>query len=177
MTVLPIVIYPNPVLAQKCSPVTVFDDQLRALAKDMAESMYAAKGVGLAAPQIGKTLCLLTVDISEDKNDLMVFVNPEIISRSDDIQEYEEGCLSLPGVWDKVKRPAEVTVRAQDLEGNVFEKTCTGLLAVCIQHEIDHLSGTVFIDHLSRLKKERDKAKLRKLRLAAKKEAEKNSRS
>lgn len=152
----------------------MFDEQLATLAKDMAESMYAAKGIGLAAPQIGKPLCLITIDISEEKNDLMVFVNPKIIARSEETEEFEEGCLSLPGIWDKVKRPAEVTVQAQDLHGNSFEKQCTGLLAVCIQHEIDHLDGTVFIDHLSRLKKERDKAKLRKLRLAAKKEAEKN---
>ena len=175
MTALPIVIYPNPVLAEKCKPVEVFDSQLAQLAQDMAESMYAASGVGLAAPQIGKLIRLVTIDVSEEKNDLLVLVNPEIIARNDEIVEHEEGCLSLPGVWDKVKRPSEVVVRAQALDGTPFEKHCTGLLAVCVQHELDHLEGVVFIDHLSRLKRERDKAKLRKLKLAARKEEKKKA--
>ncbi len=143
MAKLPIVIYPNPVLAVKCDPVTVFDDKLAQLAADMAETMYAAPGVGLAAPQVGHPIRLIT--------------------------------LSLPGIWDKVVRPSEVTVRAQDLKGNFFERHCEGLLAVCVQHEIDHLDGIVFIDHLSRLKKERDQKKLHKLKLAAKRKAEEDA--
>ncbi|GBO93303.1 peptide deformylase [Mesosutterella multiformis] len=175
MAKLPIVIYPNPVLAVKCDPVTVFDDKLAQLAADMAETMYAAPGVGLAAPQVGHPIRLITIDVSEEKDQLLTLVNPVITSKSEEEVEYEEGCLSLPGIWDKVVRPSEVTVRAQDLKGNFFERHCEGLLAVCVQHEIDHLDGIVFIDHLSRLKKERDQKKLHKLKLAAKKKAEEDA--
>ena len=166
MAKLPIVIYPNPVLAVKCDPVTVFDDKLAQLAADMAETMYAAPGVGLAAPQVGHPIRLITIDVSEEKDQLLTLVNPVITSKSEEEVEYEEGCLSLPGIWDKVVRPSEVTVRAQDLKGNFFER---------VQHEIDHLDGIVFIDHLSRLKKERDQKKLHKLKLAAKKKAEEDA--
>ena len=175
MAKLPIVIYPNPVLAVKCDPVTVFDDKLAQLAADMAETMYAAPGVGLAAPQVGHPIRLITIDVSEEKDQLLTLVNPVITSKSEEEVEYEEGCLSLPGIWDKVVRPSEVTVRAQDLKGNFFERHCEGLPAVCVQHEIDHLDGIVFIDHLSRLKKERDQKKLHKLKLAAKKKAEEDA--
>lgn len=171
MAKLPIVIYPNPVLAEKCAPVAAFDENLAKLAADMAETMYAAPGVGLAAPQVGKAIRMVVIDVSEDKKHLLTLVNPQIIARSSELNTFEEGCLSLPGIWDKVKRPAEVTFRAQDLHGNFFEQKCDGLLAVCVQHELDHLDGVVFIDHLSRLKKERDKAKLHKLKLEARKKA------
>lgn len=120
MAKLPIVIYPNPVLAVKCDPVTVFDDKLAQLAADMAETMYAAPGVGLAAPQVGHPIRLITIDVSEEKDQLLTLVNPVITSKSEEEVEYEEGCLSLPGIWDKVVRPSEVTVRAQDLKGNFF---------------------------------------------------------
>ena len=132
MAKLPIVIYPNPVLAVKCDPVTVFDDKLAQLAADMAETMYAAPGVGLAAPQVGHPIRLITIDVSEEKDQLLTLVNPVITSKSEEEVEYEEGCLSLPGIWDKVVRPSEVTVRAQDLKGNFFERHCEGLLAVCL---------------------------------------------
>ncbi len=171
MAILPIVIYPNPVLAVKCAPVTEFNEALAKLASDMAETMYKAPGVGLAAPQIGQPIRIVVIDVSEEKNELLTLVNPEIVRRSEDISEYEEGCLSLPGIWDKVRRPSEVTVKAQDLQGNPLEIECTGLLAVCAQHEIDHLDGLVFIDHLSPLKKSRDQNKLKKLKLEARKKA------
>ncbi|MCI5851054.1 MAG: peptide deformylase [Sutterellaceae bacterium] len=177
MAKLPIVIYPNPVLAEKCAPVTVFDEKLETLAKDMAETMYAAPGVGLAAPQVGQPIRLVVIDVTEEKNDLITLVNPVITEKSEEIAECEEGCLSLPGVWDRVKRPAVVTVRAQDLKGDFFERHCEGLLAVCVQHELDHLDGVVFIDHLSRLKKERDKKKLHKLKLEAQKKAKEDARN
>ena len=176
MALLPIVQYPDPRLAMKADPVTVFDDELKQLAADMAETMYEAPGVGLAATQIGRNIRMVVIDISEDKNALRVFVNPEIIERSEELEECEEGCLSLPGIYEKVKRPARVKVRAQDLEGNPFEIACDELLSVCVQHEIDHLNGTVFVDHLSALKKQRSVQKLAKrrkeeARAKAKKEA------
>lgn len=164
MAILPIVQYPDPRLATKAEPVVVFDDKLKQLAADMAETMYAAPGVGLAANQIGKLIRMVVIDISDEKNNLHVLVNPEITTRSEEIKECEEGCLSLPGLYEKVKRPSFVTVRAQDLEGNFFELTCDELLSVCVQHELDHLDGLVFIDHLSQLKKTRAVTKLAKRR-------------
>ena len=164
VALLPIIQYPDPVLAAKAEPVTVFDDELKQLAKDMAETMYAAPGVGLAANQVGVLKRIVVIDISEDKTDLRVLVNPSITSHTDTLEEFEEGCLSLKGLYEKVKRPDGVTVRAQDLDGNPVEFAATGMLAICVQHEIDHLDGLVFIDHLSRLKKDRARMKLKKLR-------------
>lgn len=164
MAILPILQYPDPRLAQKAAAVTVFDDSLKQLAADMAQTMYEAPGVGLAATQVGQMIRMVVIDTSEDKNDLRVFVNPEIVSRSEELKTCEEGCLSLPGIYEKVKRPARVTVKAQDLQGAVFELECDELLSVCVQHELDHLDGTVFIDHLSLLKKGRAAAKLAKKR-------------
>ena len=160
MALLPIVQYPDPRLAEKAQPVTEFNDELKQLAADMAETMYAAPGVGLAAPQIGKLIRMMVVDISEDKNDLRVFVNPVIEPLSDEVVDCEEGCLSLPGVYEKVERPARVLIKAQDLDGKPFEMECDELMSVCVQHETDHLNGIVFVDHLSRLKKSRTVAKL-----------------
>lgn len=148
----------------KADPVTVFDDELKQLAADMAQTMYEAPGVGLAATQVGRNIRMVVIDISEEKNALRVFVNPEVIEHSQELQECEEGCLSLPGIYEKVKRPAHVKVRAQDLDGNPFEIACDELLSVCVQHEIDHLNGTVFVDHLSALKKQRSIQKLAKRR-------------
>ena len=145
-------------------PVTVFDDKLKQLAADMAETMYAAPGVGLAATQVGEMIRMVVIDITDDKNDLRVLVNPEIVASSEDTVVCEEGCLSLPGLYEKVSRPSHVTVKAQDLDGNTVEFECDELLSVCVQHEIDHLNGKVFIDHLSQLKKSRAAAKLVKLR-------------
>ena len=146
MALLPIVQYPDPRLATKAEPVTVFDDALKQLAADMAETMYAAPGVGLAATQVGKLIRMVVIDISEE------------------IKECEEGCLSLPGLYEKVKRPSFVTVKAQDLKGKFFEMQCDELMSVCVQHELDHLDGIVFIDHLSQLKKSRAVTKLAKRR-------------
>jgi peptide deformylase len=133
--------------------VTLFDARLRQLAADMAETMYAAPGVGLAATQVDQHIRLIVIDVSEDKDQLLTFVNPEIVAASADRLLCEEGCLSVPGVYDEVERPARVRVKAQDADGKSFEIDCEGLLAVCIQHEMDHLQGTLFIDHLSRLKR------------------------
>lgn len=164
MALLPIVQYPDPRLAAKAEPVVVFDDKLKQLAADMAETMYAAPGVGLAATQVGKLIRMVVIDISDEKNDLHVLVNPVITARSEEIKECEEGCLSLPGLYEKVKRPSFVTVKAQDLEGNSFEMECDELMSVCVQHELDHLDGIVFIDHLSQLKNSRAVTKLAKRR-------------
>ena len=160
MALLPIIQYPDPVLAAKAEPVTEFNDELRKL----AETMYAAPGVGLAANQVGSLKRIVVIDITDEKNNLLVLVNPYIKSHTEELAEFEEGCLSLKGLYEKVSRPDGVTVCAQDLDGKPFEIEATGLLAVCLQHELDHLDGTVFIDHLSRLKKDRAKTKLRKLR-------------
>lgn len=171
MAQLPIVQYPDPRLAAKAEPVTVFDDKLKQLAADMAETMYAAPGVGLAANQIGQLIRMVVIDISDEKNDLHVLVNPQITVRSEEIKECEEGCLSLPGLYEKVKRPSFVTVKAQDLDGKPFELECDELLSVCVQHELDHLDGLVFIDHLSQLKKSRAVTKLAKRRKEKAREA------
>ena len=153
-----------PCLRKVCKPVINFDRRLHTLLDDMAETMYEAPGVGLAATQVGKLIRMVVIDISEEKNDLHVLVNPEITSRSEEIKECEEGCLSLPGLYEKVKRPSFVTVKAQDLKGEFFEMQCDELMSVCVQHELDHLDGIVFIDHLSQLKKSRAAAKLAKRR-------------
>jgi peptide deformylase len=165
VAILPILKYPDPRLAAKASEVTVFDEALKQLAADMAETMYKAPGVGLAATQVDRHIRLIVIDVTEEKEDLKVFINPKIVEQSTETKPWEEGCLSLPGIYDKVTRPAEVTVEAQDLDGKTFRLHCDGLLAVCIQHEMDHLEGIVFIDHLSMLKKSRICTKIRKQRL------------
>lgn len=162
MALLPILEYPDPRLKTVAKPVTRFDDRLRALIADMAETMYDAPGVGLAASQVDVHERLIVLDVSEDKNDLRVFINPEIVSASDETVECEEGCLSVPGVYDAVVRPARVRVRAQDERGESFELDCDGLLAVCVQHEMDHLIGKMFVEYLSPLKQDRIRTKMRK---------------
>jgi peptide deformylase len=156
MAILPILTYPHPLLAQKAKPVSVVDDAIRRLVDDMAETMYAAPGVGLAAPQVGKLyrIVVLDVDYTDEtkKSNLRVLINPEIVTRDGSIT-WDEGCLSVPGITEEVKRAGKVLVRALDREGKVQEIEGAGLLAVCMQHEIDHLEGTLFIDHLSRLKR------------------------
>lgn len=161
MALLPILHYPDPRLHQSATPVTEFTAQLKQLAEDMTETMYAAPGVGLAAPQVNVHKRLVVIDVSEDKNALMVLVNPQILAQ-EGTQEYEEGCLSVPGVYSKITRAARVRVQAQDLEGKPFEVEAEGLLAVCLQHEIDHLDGKVFVDYLSQLKQNRIRTKLLK---------------
>lgn len=164
MAKLPILQYPHPKLAAKAEPVADFNDAIKTLVNDMAETMYAAPGVGLAANQVGILKRIVVIDITDDNSDLLVFINPEIIETKGDLVDHEEGCLSLKGLYEHVKRPGQVRVHAQNIKGETFELECTGLLAVCIQHEVDHLNGIVFIDHLSQLKKQRACTKLRKLR-------------
>lgn len=162
MSLLTILRYPDPRLHKVAKPVTVFDARLKKLAADMAETMYDAPGVGLAATQIDVHEQLIVIDTSETRDELRVFINPEIIWASGEKQVYDEGCLSVPGIYDGVERPARVKVRALDLDGKPFELEADGLLAVCIQHEIDHLKGKVFVEYLSPLKRNRIKTKLLK---------------
>lgn len=164
MAILSIVQYPAPVLAETAQPIAEVTETIRTLAADMAETMYDAPGVGLAAPQIGESIRLVTIDVSEEKNQLITMINPKIIATGSEKDLGEEGCLSLPGIYEKVTRFTEVTVRYQDLNGDTIDLEADGLLAVCIQHELDHLDGKVFVDHLSQLKRNRACTKLRKLR-------------
>ena len=166
MALLPILHYPDPRLHKIAKPIMVVDDRIRKLINDMAETMYAAPGVGLAATQVDVHERVLIIDISETRDELQVFVNPEILEKSGDA-ETEEGCLSVPGIYDKVRRAERVKVRALDREGEPFTLEAEGLLAVCIQHEIDHLEGKVFVEYLSRLKQHRIAAKLKKQSRAA----------
>lgn len=162
MALLPILRYPDPRLHKVATPVTVFDERLKKLIDDMAQTMYAAPGIGLAATQIDVHEQLLVLDISEKSNDLQVFINPEIVWASAEKQLYKEGCLSVPGIYDDVERAAQIKVRALDAQGKPFEIDADGLLAICIQHEMDHLKGKVFVEYLSGLKRDRIKTKLLK---------------
>ncbi|SDY36920.1 peptide deformylase [Collimonas sp. OK242] len=162
MSILNILLYPDARLHKIAKPVTVFDTRLKKLIADMAETMYAAPGVGLAASQVDVHEQLVVIDTSDTGNDLHVFINPQILWASEEKQIYDEGCLSVPGVYDGVERPARVKVRALDADGNPFEVDADGLLAVCIQHEMDHLMGKVFVEYLSPLKRNRIKAKMLK---------------
>ncbi len=161
MARLDILHYPDARLHTVAKPVTAVDARIRKLVDDMAETMYAAPGIGLAATQVDVHERVVVIDISETHDQLRVFINPEIIARSG-TEESEEGCLSVPGVFDRVTRAERVTVRALDRDGKSFELDADGLLAVCIQHEMDHLMGKVFVDYLSNLKRNRIKAKLLK---------------
>ena len=161
MTALSILRYPDPRLHKVAAKVARVDDKIRKLIKDMAETMYAAPGVGLAATQVDVHVRVIVIDISETHDKLRVFVNPEIVAASGQ-SDCEEGCLSVPGVYDKVMRAGRVTVRALDAEGREFDLDADGLLAVCIQHEMDHLEGKVFVEKLSRLKQGRILARLKK---------------
>jgi peptide deformylase len=162
MALLTILRYPDPRLHKVAKPVTVFDNRLKKLADDMAATMYEAPGVGLAATQVDVHERLIVIDTSETHDDLQVFINPEIIWASPEKQVYDEGCLSVPGVYDGVERPARVKVRALDLDGKPFEVDAEGLLAVCIQHEMDHLKGKVFVEYLSPLKRNRIRTRMLK---------------
>jgi peptide deformylase len=159
--ILPILEYPDPRLKKVAAPVTTFGPEVERLVRDLAETMYAAPGIGLAATQVDVHRRIIVIDISETHDDLRVFINPEIVEAEGEA-ECEEGCLSVPGYYDKVARAARVRVRAQDQHGTPFELSADGLLAVCIQHEMDHLVGKVFVDYLSPLKRARLQAKLRK---------------
>lgn len=166
MALLPILEYPDPRLKKVAQPVTDFGPRVRRIVADMAETMYEAPGIGLAATQVDVHEQILVIDVSETKDQLKVFVNPQIVSASEETALCEEGCLSVPGIYDEVRRPARVRVRAQDADGQPFELDCEGLLAVCVQHEMDHLTGRVFVEYLSALKQDRIKTKLRKRRAA-----------
>jgi peptide deformylase len=161
MALLPILEYPDPRLKKVAAAVTDFTPDVAKLVRDMAETMYAAPGVGLAATQVDVHKRVIVIDTSEARDDLVVLINPEIIQASDEI-ECEEGCLSVPGYYDKVVRAARVTVRARNERGEPFERTAEEMLAVCIQHEMDHLVGIMFVDYLSPLKRARLKNKQRK---------------
>ena len=161
MARLDILHYPDARLHTVAKPVKEVDARIRQLVDDMAETMYAAPGIGLAATQVNVHERVIVIDISETHDELRVFINPEIVAQSGR-EESEEGCLSVPGVFDKVERAERVTVRALDRDGKSFELKADGLLAVCIQHEMDHLMGKVFVDYLSNLKRNRIKAKLLK---------------
>jgi len=189
MAIREILEVPDPRLKQVSKPVTTFDNELKTLVADMFETMYAAPGIGLAAIQVGVPLRVLVIDLQPDDEDAepeechshgdhvhyhqpvklepRIFVNPEILDPSEDLATYNEGCLSVPEIYAEVDRPATCRVRYQDLDGNVHEENMDGLLATCIQHEIDHLEGILFIDHLSRLKRNMALKKLKKLREAA----------
>lgn len=162
MAIRKILTAPDPRLKVKSKPVERVDDEVRRLMDDMLETMYAAPGIGLAATQVDVHERVVVIDVSEDRSNLQVFINPEIVSTSDAMQRYEEGCLSVPGVYEEVERPDRVTVRALGLDGEPFTLEAEGLLAVCIQHEIDHLNGRVFVQYLSRLKQGRIRNKLLK---------------
>ncbi|WP_338845480.1 peptide deformylase [Massilia sp. W12] len=162
MALLTILRYPDPRLHKLAKPVTQFDARLKQLAQDMAETMYDAPGVGLAATQIDVHERFIVIDVSEDRSDLLVLANPELVWASEEKIIWEEGCLSVPGIYDGVERHERVRVRAQDVNGEFFERDADGLLAVCIQHEMDHLMGKVFVEYLSPLKRNRIKTKLLK---------------
>ncbi|HUH58667.1 MAG TPA: peptide deformylase [Candidimonas sp.] len=162
MALLPILQYPDPRLHKVAKPVAQVDGRIRQLVADMAETMYAAPGVGLAATQVDVHERVVVIDVSEDGNDLRVLINPEIIWKSEETQVYEEGCLSVPGVYDEVRRAASIRVRTLNELGGTVEFDADGLLAVCVQHELDHLMGKVFVEYLSVLKQNRIKTRLRK---------------
>ncbi len=162
MALLEILHYPDPRLHTVAKPVGQIDDRIRKLIKDMAQTMYDAPGIGLAATQINVHERVIVIDLTEEKNNLLVLINPEITWRSDEIQSYEEGCLSVPGIFETVKRAAQIKLKAFDEHGKEQQIEADGLLAVCIQHEMDHLAGKVFVEKLSMLKQSRIKTKLQK---------------
>ena len=163
MALLPILLYPDPRLGKIAKPVTAFDDRLRTFVANLADTMYDANGVGLAATQVDRHERVIVIDISDTRDRLQVFVNPRIVTASAARRVAEEGCLSVPGIYDDVERPEAVTVEAEDERGRTFRVDAEGLLAVCIQHEMDHLSGRVFVDYLSQLKQTRIRSRMRKL--------------
>ena len=161
MPLLPILRFPDPRLKTAATPVAAIDDDIRRLTRDMAETMYEAPGIGLAATQVDVHKQVIVIDASETRDQLLILINPQLVE-SDGLQTCEEGCLSVPGIYDKVERAEHVVVRYLDLEGKEQTISADGLLAVCLQHEMDHLQGRVFVDHLSPLKQSRIKSKLAK---------------
>ena len=169
MAIREILVVPNPVLKEVSQPVAKVDDELRALMDDMLETMYDAPGIGLAAIQIGVPKRVIVMDIAgpDEEKAPRFFVNPEIVWSSEDTAPYEEGCLSIPDIYDEVERPARVKLKYLNYQGEEVIEDADGLFAVCIQHEMDHLQGVLFIDHLSRLKRDRAVAKVKKQARAA----------
>ena len=169
MALREILVVPHPVLKQVSKPVAVVDDALRALMDDMLETMYEAPGIGLAAIQVGVPQRVIVMDLArqDEEPQPRYFVNPEILWASEETAPYEEGCLSVPEIYDEVERPARVKIRYLDYQGQTIEEDAEGLYAVCIQHEMDHLNGVLFIDHLSRLKREQAVKKVKKQAKAA----------
>lgn len=163
MAILPILHYPDPRLRNPAQPVERVDDEVRQLVDDMFETMYQAPGIGLAAPQLGAAKSIIVIDISEQRNAPHTFINPRIVAR-DGATRFEEGCLSVPGIYEEVQRASRIRVEAVSREGKDFTLEAEGLLAVCIQHEIDHLDGKLFVDYLSELKRQRIRKKMEKLR-------------
>ena len=163
MALLNILHYPDPRLRRLAEDIDTVDDSIRQLADDMLETMYDAPGIGLAAPQVNVSKRLIVIDISEDRQSPLILINPEVLER-DGVERMEEGCLSVPGIYEEVERAARIHVRTLDREGGTVEFDAEGLLAVCIQHEIDHLDGKVFVDYLSDLKQKRIRKKLEKRR-------------
>ncbi len=164
MAILDILEFPDPRLRTKAKPVVEVDDRIRQLVKDMFETMYEAPGVGLAATQVNVHERVIVIDVSEDRDQPLVFINPKITVTGNSQQDYEEGCLSVPGFSENVSRPSQVKIEALNENGEAFELIPDGLLAVCIQHEIDHLEGKLFVDYLSPLKRNRIRSKLEKAR-------------
>ncbi len=164
MSILQILEFPDSRLRKIAEPVTVFDASLNILVEDMLETMYEAQGIGLAATQVNIHKRLLVIDVSENKDSPQVFINPEFEVLEDELSEYDEGCLSVPGFYETVSRPRSVKTTAQEISGEKFEITAQGILATCIQHEIDHLDGKLFVDYLSTLKRQRIRSKLEKER-------------
>ena len=162
MSILQILEFPDPRLRKIAEPVTVFDEKIEVLIEDMLETMYEADGIGLAATQVNVHKRILLIDVSEDRDGPQVFINPEFEILDDELSEYDEGCLSVPGFYETVSRPRSVKITAQDAKGEKFEQVAEGILATCIQHEIDHLNGKLFVDYLSTLKRQRIRAKLEK---------------
>ncbi len=163
MALLPILEFPDPRLRTVAKPVELFDEELLRLVDDMFETMYEAPGIGLAASQVNVHKQLIVIDVSEDKDQPLVFINPKITILDETPEPYDEGCLSVPGFYETVERPKKVRVDAFDAHGKAFSLEDDGLLAVCIQHEIDHLKGKLFVDYISPLKRNRIRDKLEKL--------------
>ena len=163
MTVRDILTYPDPRLRTLAKPVEQVDDTIKTLIEDMIETMYAADGIGLAASQVDEHVQLVVVDLSKERDAPRVFINPKITVLDEEKLPYEEGCLSVPGIYDEVERPREIKIEALDREGNPFTEVASGLLAVCIQHEMDHPNGKLFVDYLSKLKQDRARTKVTKL--------------
>ena len=162
MALLPVLCYPDPRLHKRAKPVDKVDDRIKGIVKDMAETMYDAPGVGLAATQVDIHEQIIVIDVSDEQNDLMVFINPELVWASGEKKSWREGCLSVPEFYDEVDRPANIRIKAIDLHGKPFELEADGLLAVCLQHEMDHLRGKVFVEYLSLLKRNRISLKMKK---------------